>query len=52
MRAKSQWTPRTIALWVIAAIVASLLVCSQKTPPAPERPAGRDGTNLEVEIVD
>jgi hypothetical protein len=29
MRAKSQWTPGGIALWLIAAILATLVVCSQ-----------------------
>ena len=28
MRTKSQWTPGNIALWLIAAILATLIVCS------------------------
>jgi hypothetical protein len=36
-------------LWLIAAILATLIVCS-KTPPASEPPAARD--MVEVEAVE
>ena len=32
MRAKSQWTPGGIVLWLIAAILATLIVCTEKEP--------------------
>lgn len=51
MRVKSPWTPGSIALWLIAAILATLVVCSQ-VPPAPERSAGAGGVQVEVEIVE
>ncbi len=53
MRAKSQWTPGGIVLWLIAAILATLVVCFGAEPdsvePAPDR--GRP-IELEVEVVE
>jgi hypothetical protein len=53
MRAKSQWTSGGITLWLIAAILATLVVCFGAEPdsekPAPDR--GRP-TELEVEVVE
>ena len=37
MRVRSEWTPGGIALWLIAAILATLVVCTQterKEPPS------------------
>ena len=51
MREKSQWTPGSIALWLIAAILATLLVCTRAEPKTePSRAPG--GVELDVEIVD
>lgn len=47
MRPKSQWNPEIVALWLIAAILATLIVCSKK-PPAFEPPA----ETIEVEAVE
>jgi hypothetical protein len=47
MRAKSQWTPGGITLWLIAAILATLIVCSETPKQAPE-PAPSDEIELEV----
>lgn len=51
MRPKSQWTPGNVVLWLIAAIAATLIVCSQ-LPSASRPPPEGDGENLDVEIVD
>ncbi|HSN82320.1 MAG TPA: hypothetical protein VLS88_07050 [Polyangiales bacterium] len=51
MRPKSQWTPDSIVLWLIAAIAATLIVCSQ-LPSASGPPPEEDGANLDIEIVD
>ena len=49
MRAKSQWTPGGSLLWLIAAILASLVVCSRSKPAA--KPAAEPAdVNEEVEI--
>ena len=32
MRAKSQWTPGGIVLWLIAAILATFIVCTATAP--------------------
>ncbi len=47
MHVKSEWTPSGVALWLIAAIAATLVVCSQ----VPERaPAPAEAPNPEVDI--
>jgi hypothetical protein len=51
VRVKSPWTPGSIALWLIAAILATLVVCSQ-VPPAPKPSAGAGGAEVEVQIVE
>lgn len=51
MRAKSQWTPGSIVLWLIAAILATLVVCSD-LPPPPDEADGTAGTTVEFEIVE
>lgn len=51
MREKSQWTPGGIALWLIAAILATLLVCARADPNPQPAPA-REEVELEVEIVE
>lgn len=51
MRKKSQWSPGSIVLWLIAAILATLIVCT-RADPKPE-PSGVPGeVELEVEIVE
>lgn len=53
MRVESKWTPRGIVLWLIAAIAATLIVCSQlpEAPPAePQAPKG--GFDLDVDVVE
>lgn len=51
MRVESKWTPRGILLWLIAAIAATLIVCSQlPTAPEPEAPTGE--FELDVDIVE
>ena len=47
MRAKSQWTPGGITLWLIAAILATLIVCSETPYQAPES-SPSDEIELEV----
>lgn len=47
MRAKSQWTPGGITLWLIAAIIATLIVCS-RAPDEPQDRAPSDEIELEV----
>ncbi len=47
MRAKSQWTPGGITLWLIAAILATLIVCSRAPEEASEPPPS-DQVELEV----
>jgi hypothetical protein len=49
MRVKSEWTPGGITLWLIAAIVATLVVCSQ-IPEAPPTPPSN--TEVEIEVVE
>jgi len=51
VRAKSKWTPGGIVLWLIAAIVATLVVCSQSRPESGE-PAVTDELEVEVEVVE
>jgi hypothetical protein len=47
VRPKTEWNPGIIALWLIAAILATLIVCSKKQP-ALEPPA----ETIEVEAVE
>jgi hypothetical protein len=51
VRTRSQWTPGSIVLWLIAAIIATLIVCSG-IPPQPAPSSGAGGAALDVEIVD
>ena len=51
MHEKSQWTPAGIVLWLIAAILATLIVCSRTEPD--RKPAqAADEVQLDVEIVE
>jgi hypothetical protein len=51
MREKSQWSPASIALWLIAAIVATLILCDGADPkPGPSGAPG--GVDLDFEIVE
>lgn len=53
MRVESKWTPGGIVLWLIAAIVASLIVCSQSRPATEPSPAAPTGEfDLDVDIVE
>ena len=47
MRVKSEWTPSGVVLWLIAAIAATLVVCSQRSA-AP--PASSEAPEPEVEF--
>jgi hypothetical protein len=51
MRINTKWTPSGIVLWLIAAIIATLVVCSQAPPPdtRPEMPAE---VEFEVETIE
>ncbi|MGB9341452.1 MAG: hypothetical protein WCB63_19585 [Polyangiales bacterium] len=51
MRAKSKWTPGGLFLWLIAAVLASLVVCSQSAPAPEPRPA-TDEVEIELELVE
>ena len=48
MRAKSQWTPGGLGLWLIAAILATAIVCGQLEPGQPSEEAD---VEVEVEVV-
>jgi len=51
VRAKSKWTPGGIALWLIAAVLATLIVWSQTRPTS--GPQGLpDDAEVEVEFVE
>lgn len=53
MRAKSEWTPGGIVLWLIAAILATLVVCFGAEPESSEPDANPGGSiDLEVEVVE
>ncbi|MDH3817752.1 MAG: hypothetical protein OES21_04010 [Myxococcales bacterium] len=51
MRAKSKWTPGGIVLWLIAAALATLIVCS-RSEPASAPPPAMDDVEVEVELVE
>jgi hypothetical protein len=51
VRAKSKWTPGGLFLWLIAAVLASLVVCSQSAPDPERLPAG-DEVEIELELVE
>ncbi|MDH3624707.1 MAG: hypothetical protein OES69_05940 [Myxococcales bacterium] len=51
MRVYTKWTPSGIVLWLIAAVVATLVVCNQTPPPDP-RPKAPAEIEFEVETVD
>ena len=51
MRAKSKWTPEGIVLWLIAAAVATLIVCVQARPASAPPSVGEDA-EVEVELVE
>lgn len=51
MRVKTNWTPSGIVLWLIAAVVATLVVCNQsESPEAP--PKAPEEIEFEVETVE
>jgi hypothetical protein len=48
-RKKSEWTLGGVGLWLIAAILATVFVCSRSGPPPdPPEPA----IEVEVEVVE
>jgi len=49
VRAKAKWTPGVIILWLIAAGVATVIVCSQSTP-RPEPPDDSYEVDFELEV--
>lgn len=50
-RTRSQWTLGGIGLWLIAAILATLIVCTQ-TRPADRPAASSADAEIEVEVVE
>ncbi|MEM7137969.1 MAG: hypothetical protein AAF500_15400 [Myxococcota bacterium] len=54
MRVNARWTPSVLLLWLIAAGIATLVVCSGSVrPDSSERPTERPvmgGTEVEFEI--
>ncbi len=51
MRVKTNWTPSGIVLWLIAALVATLVVCNQS--PSPDaRPEAPEEIEFELETVE
>ena len=51
MRVSTKWTPSGIVLWLIAAVVATLVVCN-KTPPPDARPVMPVEIDFEVETIE
>ncbi|MBW1754694.1 MAG: hypothetical protein JRJ80_00845 [Deltaproteobacteria bacterium] len=51
MRAKSKWTPGGIVLWLIAAALATFIVCSQSRPASAPSPL-TDDVEVEVEVIE
>lgn len=51
MRAKNQWTPGGLVLWLIAAVAATFLVCS-KSPPEQGTPESSASDEVEVEVLE
>ena len=51
MRINTKWTPSGIVLWLIAAIIATLVVCSQ-APPPDTRPKMPAEVEFEVETIE
>jgi len=51
VRAQSKWTATGIVLWLIAAVAATLFVCSEKGPP-PETASTPQGDEVEVELLE
>jgi hypothetical protein len=47
VRKKSQWTAGGIVLWLIAAILATLIVCT-RIEPDPEPPSASGEVELEI----
>jgi len=50
VRVRSKWTPGGMALWLIAAIVATLVVCNGSKPRQPT--TSNPGAAIDVEIVE
>ena len=51
MRINTKWTPSGIVLWLIAAIIATLMVCSQ-APPLDARREVPDEIEFDVETAE
>ena len=51
MRVNTKWTPSGIVLWLIAAVVATLVVCNETQPPDARRNAPAE-IEFEVETVE
>jgi len=55
MRVDAKWSASEVALWLIAAIVATLVVCNQGPSPEGDLPSPSDPPSqidFEVEITD
>ena len=50
MRVRSEWTPGGIVLWLIAAILATLVVCTQTEKKEP--PVAAPEPSVEFEVIE
>jgi hypothetical protein len=50
VRVKANWSPSGIALWLIAALIATIVVCNEE--PSPRSPEPPDIVELELESGD
>jgi hypothetical protein len=51
VRVESKWTPGTVILWLIAAVVATFIVCSQSLPKLGP-PADSTEVDFELKVVE
>lgn len=49
MRVNAKWTPFGMGLWLIAAVIATVIVCNQPPEPSPPDPAPAP-TEVEFEV--
>jgi len=51
VRPQRKWTASGVVLWLIAAVAATLFVCSETGPPS-ETAATPEGDEVEIELVE
>ena len=51
MRAKSKWTLGGVVLWLMAAVAATFVVCSQARPVSAP-PLAADHPEVDIELVE